>query len=59
MDPLWAQLFPAEQARVIQLLIGRIEVGTGGLKIRFRDRGFDQMVTEVGTAAATNRKAVA
>ncbi|MEI8180748.1 recombinase zinc beta ribbon domain-containing protein, partial [Aestuariivirga sp.] len=32
LDPLWTQLFPAEQARVIQLLIERVEVGTGGLK---------------------------
>jgi len=59
LDPLWAQLFPVEQARVIQLLVDRVEVGTGGLKIRFRDRGITQMVTEVGTVAAKNRKAAA
>ena len=59
LDPIWAQLFPAEQARVMQLLIERIEVGTGGLKIRFRDSGFAQMVTEVGTVAAKARKAAA
>ncbi|MFM8747238.1 MAG: recombinase family protein [Aestuariivirga sp.] len=59
LDPLWAQLFPIEQARVVQLLIDRVEVGTGGLKIRFRDRGLAQMVTEVGTVAAKTRKAAA
>ena len=59
LDPLWAKLFPAEQARVIQLLIERVEVGTSGLKIHFRDRGITQMVTEVGTVAAKNRKAAA
>jgi site-specific DNA recombinase len=59
LDPVWAQLFPAEQARVVQLLIERVEVGTGDLKIRFRDRGLAQMVTEVGTVAAKNRKAAA
>jgi len=59
LDPLWVQLFPAEQARVIQLLIERVEVGTSGLRIHIRDRGLTQMVTEVGTVAAKNRKAAA
>jgi len=59
LDPLWAQLFPAEQARIMQLLLDRVEVGTGGLKIRCRDKGLAQMVTEVGTVAAKNRNAAA
>lgn len=59
LDPLWEQLFLAEQARVIQLLIERVEVGTGGLKIRFRDKGLAAIATEVRTAAAKNRKAAA
>ena len=59
LDPLWAHLFPAEQARVVQLLIERVEVGTGGLKIRFRDKGLAAMVTEVGSAATKTRKAAA
>lgn len=59
LDPLWTQLFPAEQARVVQLLIERVEVGTGGLKIRFRDKGMAEMVTVVGTVAVKNRKAAA
>ncbi len=59
LDPLWAQLFPAEQARIVQLLIERVEVGADGLKIRFRDKGMAEMVTEVGTVATKNRKAAA
>ena len=59
LDPLWVQLFPAEQARIIQLLIERVEVGTGGLKIRFRDKGLAAITTEVRTAAAKTRKAAA
>ncbi len=57
LDPLWEQLFLAEQARVIQLLIERVEVGTGGLKIRIRDKGLAAIATEVKIAAAKNRKA--
>ena len=59
LDPLWAELFPAEQARIIQLLIERVEVSTGGLKIRFRDKGLAAMVTEVGSVAAKDRRAAA
>ena len=59
LDPLWAELFPAEQARAIQLLIERVEVGTGGLKIRFREKGLAAIATEVRTAAAKNRKVAA
>jgi DNA invertase Pin-like site-specific DNA recombinase len=57
LDPLWAELFPAEQARIIQLLLERVDIGTDGLKLRFRDKGLAQMVTEVDMIAATGRKA--
>ena len=30
LDPLWDQLFPAEQARIIQLLVERVEIGARG-----------------------------
>ena len=57
LDPLWAELFPAEQARIIQLLIERVDIGTNGLKLRFRDKGLAQMVAEVGVIAGKGRKA--
>ena len=59
LDPLWAELFPAEQARIIQLLVDRVEVGTAGLKIRFRDKGLAQMVAEVGSVSGKIRKVAA
>ena len=59
LDPLWVELFPAEQARIIQLLIERVDIGTDGLKLRFRDKGITQMVAEVGGIAHRNRKVAA
>jgi hypothetical protein len=59
LDPLWAELFPAEQARIVQLLIERVDIGTGGLKLRFRDKGLAQMVAEVGMVVGKSRKAAA
>ena len=57
LDPLWAELFPAEQARIIQLLIERVDIGTNGLKLRFRDQGLAQMVAEVGIMNGKGQKA--
>jgi hypothetical protein len=34
LDPLWDELFPAEQARIMRLLVERVEVGPAGAGIR-------------------------
>ena len=39
LDPLWDELFPAEQARIVQLLVERVLVGTDGVRIRLRTNG--------------------
>jgi DNA invertase Pin-like site-specific DNA recombinase len=57
LDPLWAELFPAEQARIVQLLIKRVDIGTDGLRLRFRDKGLAQMVAEVGIMNGKSQKA--
>ena len=59
LDPLWEELFPAEQARLIQLLIERVDIGTVGLRLRFRDKGLAQMVAEIGMTSSKGRKAAA
>lgn len=56
LDPLWEDLFPVEQARIIHLLTDRIEVGAEGIKIRLRDNGYTQIVAEVGLATDKRRK---
>ena len=56
LDPLWTELFPAEQARIIQLLIGRVDIGTDGLKLQLRDKGLAQMVAEVGIMTGKSRR---
>ncbi len=39
LEPIWAELFPAERARVLALLIDRVELnaGTGDVEITFRE----------------------
>jgi hypothetical protein len=33
LDPLWDELFPAEQARIVQLLVERVDVSPDGVDI--------------------------
>ena len=57
LDPLWDELFPAEQTRVIQLLVERIDVGLATLKMRLRVQGVARMVQDLAGIAAANRRA--
>ena len=48
LDPLWEELFPAEQGRIVQLLVQRIDLKTDGLELRLRTQGLEHMVQELG-----------
>ena len=39
LDPLWDELFPAEQARIVALLVEHVDIGTDGLAVRLRVAG--------------------
>lgn len=56
-EPLWNELFPAEQARIIQLLVERVDVGTDGVEIRLRIEGVTSLVGEMAGNPATQRSA--
>ena len=47
LDPLWEELFPAEQARIVRLLVERVEVGPDGADIRLRVDGLASLVREL------------
>src|SRR5262249_22756889 len=44
---LWDELFPAEQARIIQLLIDRVEIRLDGLNITLRNGGLTSLTNEL------------
>lgn len=44
---LWAQLFPAEQARIIHLLVRRVTVTAAGLEVDIRREGIAGVVREI------------
>ena len=47
LDPLWEELFPAEQARIVRLLVERVEVGPDGADIRLRVAGLTSLMREL------------
>ena len=55
LDPLWDELFPAEQARIVQLLVERIDIDTEGVRIRLRKEGLLGVASELAAIAATPR----
>ena len=46
-NALWSQLFPAEQARIIQLLVRRVTVTAAGLEVDIRREGIAGVIREM------------
>ncbi len=52
LDPAWEELFPAEQARLVQLLVERVDVHEHGLDVRLRAGGLGDLAREFRPGAA-------
>lgn len=52
LDTLWDQLLPAEQNRLLHLLIERIDVDPDGFHLRLRAQGLRGLVDELSTTPA-------
>ncbi len=52
LEPLWGELFPAERARIVRLLVERVEVGPQGADIRLRVAGLASLVRDLGPRMA-------
>ena len=57
LDPLWDQLFPVEQARIVQLLVERVDVGVDGLEIHLRTQGLTHTFRELTGVTSSRRVA--
>ncbi len=49
-DPLWDELFPAEKARIVQLLVDRVQVNIDGVDISLRTDGLIAILGELRRA---------
>ncbi len=51
LDGLWAHLFPAEQARIVRLLVDRVTVSSQGLAVDLRNNGIAALVHDLHAGA--------
>ncbi|TDH50998.1 recombinase family protein, partial [Dankookia rubra] len=59
LDPLWGELFPAEQARIVRTLVERVVVGPAGADIRLRAEGLAGLVRDLTAIAPSALMAAA
>jgi DNA invertase Pin-like site-specific DNA recombinase len=46
-DPLWDELFPVEQARIVRRLVDRVGISAIGINIRLKVEGLGSLITEI------------
>ncbi len=57
LDPLWDELFPTEQARIVRLLVDRVDVYVGGIDVRLRVEGLVHIARDLEAASLESAKA--
>src|SRR5258708_40278033 len=48
-DALWGSLFPAEQARIVHLMVHRVSVSPEGIAVDLRTEGLGSVIREIIT----------
>ena len=59
IEPLWDELFPAERARIIRLLVDRVDVRAEGAAVRLRLDGLGSLVRDLAAQAPEAGRAAA
>jgi hypothetical protein len=52
LEPVWDELYPAEQARILRLLIERINVAPDGISVTLHAAGIRSLVAELADQEA-------
>ncbi|MBF0097135.1 MAG: recombinase family protein [Magnetococcales bacterium] len=47
LDPVWDELFPVEQQRLVELLVSKVDVSKTGVKVHLRAEGIDTLAREL------------
>jgi site-specific DNA recombinase len=56
LDAIWDQLFPAEQTRIVRLLVEQVIVSPTDLELRLRANGIEQVVLDLRPESADRRQ---
>jgi hypothetical protein len=54
---VWDELFPAEQERIVRLLVDRVEVGLDGTDVHLRVEGIESLARDLIAGGAESRRA--
>jgi hypothetical protein len=57
LDPVWDELFPVEQARILQLLMARVAVRLDGLEIILRVERITSLIDDLRLHQGAERQA--
>jgi site-specific DNA recombinase len=52
LDAVWEQLFPAEQSRIVKLLVAKVIVSPTDIEVRLRANGIERLAWEMNQTAA-------
>jgi site-specific DNA recombinase len=47
LEPVWDELYPAEQARILRLLIERVDVAPDGISVTLHAAGIRSLIAEL------------
>jgi len=56
LDPIWEELYPLEQCRIIKLLVEQIVVRPEGMDIRIRTNGVHSLISELRGAVSEHEE---
>ena len=56
LDGIWDQLFPAEQTRIVKLLVEKVIVSPNDLEVRLHANGIDRLVLELLPSRSSNKR---
>src|SRR5258707_7017109 len=56
-EPIWNELFPAEQARIDELLVERVDLQPDGIDLRLRIEGLTSLCSELRTSGGSQQEA--
>ena len=56
LDAIWDQLFPAEQTRIVKLLVEKVIVSPHDLEVRLRANGIERLVLELRPAPTARQE---
>jgi hypothetical protein len=58
-EPIWHELFPAEQARIVELLVERVDLQPNGIDLRLRIEGLTSLCSELRTSGGSQQEEAA